>query len=489
MSRERLLYPLRVAVILIAASIIVYVAFSIFPITYSIYIAFTDANAKNIAPGPRLKELLESRDTIVKTLVDNKDIIISGSAKAYSTVSNIIVDLRDLRSHIVESTPETISVSKITSIKDSIDSKLLEVKSIVLSNETPLHLNPRIRTPLDRAMRVIDYNVWKPIESILLLRLVFTSEDLDMLRREVIPSIDYIIVSLDELQLALKSVGEDYDGFVEKAVSDIDREINELTLHFIGLDNFRKLFSDSRFPYSILKTILFTATSVPLKVIVGVMLAWVFSSEAIYGRRMLRALLLLPWAIPVLLSVTTWRILFTPERGFIPVYIKSYFGIDFNIYGNEWHAFILYNIVEMWLAYPFVMTVTMAAIASVPRELVEASLVDGASFIEVFRRIILPLIMRPVTFAAILTTGASLQVFMVPLLINNGGPAKTISLPGFTPATGYSNEMLILYGYNRAWLEQDYGLSASVFLVVVSILLVYAIAWYYLVYKRGPRYG
>jgi len=481
--RERLLYPLRVAFLLVAGSVLVYMFFTALPIAYSIYIAFTDATAKNIAPGPRLKELEETRRNITTVLESNRDTVVEGAMRSKILIEETIQLLEKLKASLSNATPQTLSLAFISRVRGDVDSRLLEVKHIV--KDSMLSLDPRIRDPLDVAFRSLDIRVWQPLDSILLYKVYVTEEDLVRVREEVIPSITYVEEQLAEVVKALQSIGEDYKGFIRSATRSLDVEIEELRLHFVGLDNFRRLFGDSRFPYSILKTVLFVTTSVPLKVAAGLVLALIFTSPLVYGRRLLRGLLLVPWALPVLLSVTTWRVMFTPERGQLWVTLKEVLGVNIDIYVNEWHAFAVYNLVEMWLAYPFVMTVTIAAIAGIPREYIEAAVVDGARGLEVFKSIVLPLILRPVAFAAILTTGASLQAFMVPLLINNGGPAKSLSLPGFPPATGYSNEMMVLYGYNRAWLDQDYGLSASAFLVVVAILLVYAIAWYYLLYRRG----
>jgi arabinogalactan oligomer/maltooligosaccharide transport system permease protein len=484
-ARERLLYPLKIAALLILGSLVVYISFSIFPIAYSVYIAFTDASAKNIAPGPRLYELREAKSRITEYLESRKDYIVGEAVKAKTLVDETITILDELSTTIASATPENISVAAINRMRGDVDGRLLEVKSIVVSESTKLYLDPSIVNPLDRALRTLDYRVWQPVDQLLLYKIHVTEEDLARLKETVLPAVNEAKILLGEASQSLELVGSNYKGFIGRAMGEIDRQIDELTLHFVGLENFRRLFDNPRFPYSLFKTLLFVVTSVPLKMIAGVTLAIIYTSPLILGRRFTRGLLLLPWAIPILLSVTTWRILFTPERGFLSSTIEGLLGYRVDIYVNEWHAFALYNIVEVWLAYPFVMTVTMAALASIPREYLEAALVDGARTFQTLRSVVLPLILRPLAFAAILTTGASLQAFMIPLLINNGGPAKSISLPGYTPTTGYSNEMMVLYGYNRAWLDQDYGLSAATFLVVVSILLVYAVAWYYLLYRRG----
>ncbi|MFN3268113.1 MAG: carbohydrate ABC transporter permease, partial [Zestosphaera sp.] len=86
-------------------------------------------------------------------------------------------------------------------------------------------------------------------------------------------------------------------------------------LMFIGLSNFIQLFSDPAFYYSLLKTLLFLATSVPLKILVGVGLAFLLSTPLIYGRKIMRGLLLTPWALPAILSVMIWRGVLDPRYG------------------------------------------------------------------------------------------------------------------------------------------------------------------------------
>ncbi len=251
----------------------------------------------------------------------------------------------------------------------------------------------------------------------------------------------------------------------------------ENPLRFIGLENFFKLFHDPGFYYSVYKTLLFVATSVPLKLAVGVMLAFLFTSPYIVGRRVMRGLLLAPWALPVVMSIMVWRGLFDPQSGPLALLFSYIVGKDFTIYRHEWDAFIAYNIVEMWLAYPFIMTVTLGAITGVPREVIEASLIDGASWWARFRYIILPQISRPLWFATILTSGASFQAFLVPMLLNDGGPTEIVST-FVGKAFVRVNDMLMLFGYHRAFMDGEYGYAAAFYLIVVAILGVYMYVWF-----------
>ncbi|MEM2579535.1 MAG: sugar ABC transporter permease, partial [Desulfurococcaceae archaeon] len=202
-----------------------------------------------------------------------------------------------------------------------------------------------------------------------------------------------------------------------------------------------------------------------------VLLAILYSSPMIYGRRIWRTMLLIPWAIPILLAGSSWKIMFLPGRG--PLSIMT--GLDYNNY--EWHAFLIYNLFEAWLAYPFVMTVTMGALAGVSKDLIEASYIDGAGAWFRLRKVLFPQIAGPVIFASILTTGASLQAFMVPLLINGGGPTQTISIPWVGSRVGNVNEMMVLFGYNRAYRDKNYGYAAAAYIIVILILMAYIVLW------------
>jgi arabinogalactan oligomer/maltooligosaccharide transport system permease protein len=484
MSKRLEVYPKKVALLLVSISLFLYLFFLIWPISYSVFIAFTNANAINIASDPKINELKSKLQNLESYLTKNKEFIISKASEAENYLNATKLELNLLYNYINNATSKSFSITKFDNYKQNINSNLTNAINIIISNNTNLYYYTDLRNNLDIVFNQIQ-KVWSDIDNVIGFKLTYTDEDLNKIKGIInnnqanIQS--YLTKSIDDL----RDIRSNYDNFIKIATADILNQIDSISLKFVGMDNFYTLFKDSRFPYSIFKTLLFILTSVPLKISVGLLLAFIFSSTMIYGRKVMRALLLIPWALPVLLSITTWRMLFVPGQGFYAQIFSGISNYDFNIYLHEWDAFLVYNLVETWLAYPFVMTVTMGAIASVPKEYIEAAYIDGGNVFTRFRKIMLPLISRPVLFAAILTTGASIQAFMVPLLINNGGPTALLSFLNFPTALGNTNEVIILYGYNRAWLDQQYGLSTASFLIAVLILLVFAIIWFYFVYKRS----
>ena len=479
------LYPKKIALILIIPSLAIYLFFMIWPIVYSIYIAFTDASALNIAPSPdKIQDLKNAKACVLQTY-EAKEEIGSKAHEAYVRLKHardrLELIYEDLMNKLKAN--ETIQTSYIASLLDdvveaenNISIATEYIKGLFQCNTTYTILDPYISQNLSSALDEFGYRVKSPLQE---MALSLFTEEVDKAKvRSVVVSLNSTITKLDLVLISIQDIGEDFEGFLDRVLKSIDYELYRLELHFVGLKNLDEILHDSRFIYSIYKTLLFVVTSVPLKVSVGVFLAFFFSTPMIYGRKAWRALLLTPWAIPILLSVTTWRILFTPGQGPLAKALDPFVpGGSFSITGNEWHAFFVYNIVEMWLAYPFIMTVTMGAIASIPRELIEAAYIDGASVWLRFRKIMLPQVIRPILFATVLTTGASLQAFMVPLLINGGGPEGMIRIPGLDPRMGNKNEFMVLFGYNRAYIDKEYGYAAAAYLILVVFLAIYILLW------------
>jgi len=242
----------------------------------------------------------------------------------------------------------------------------------------------------------------------------------------------------------------------------------------IGLENFRKIFfhPNTKFYYSLGRTALFVIISVPLKVTFGIALAVLLNSAIIRGRAIFRSLLILPWTLPAVLSILMWRGLFNMDFGAINKILMSIGFPAINWLNDTMNAFIAYNIVEVWLAYPFMMTVILAALQSIPPELYDSAQIDGAGRLQRLRYVTLPLIFRPLWFATILTSNASFQAFLVPYLLNGGGPART-------------NEFVILFGYKEAFQIGEFGYAAA-FMVIISLVIM---AFMFIGMKAGRMTG
>lgn len=227
---------------------------------------------------------------------------------------------------------------------------------------------------------------------------------------------------------------------------------------FIGLENYRALILGGGLFYPLVRTVLFMLTSIPLKVLAGLLLAFLFNSSLLKAKRILYLLILLPWAAPWFFLVLIWRGMLNQDFGAINQ-ILSFFSLPHvNWLNDTLNAFLAYNIVEVYMAYPFMMSVIFGAMQSVPSDLYESASMDGASSMSKFRYVTLPLIKKSLFWATIMTSIASYLIFGVPFLLNRGGPARL-------------NEFLLVYGYKEAFDLGLYGYAAA-FMVLVFILLI-----------------
>ncbi|MFC6784563.1 carbohydrate ABC transporter permease [Halobaculum halobium] len=238
---------------------------------------------------------------------------------------------------------------------------------------------------------------------------------------------------------------------------------------FVGLENYVAVLTDGTFWNSLGTTWLFVATSLVLKIGLGLGVALVVTNERVRGARFMRSLLIVPMGLPAIFTITIWRGIFTSAQFGLANQLLSWLGAGTVAWLNErWPAFIAYNITEMWLAYPFMVIITVSALQDVPKELHEAAMVDGAGYFSRFFHVTLPSVKRPVLFASILTAAASFQQFLIPYAFNRGGPARL-------------NELVIVYGYREAFQFSEYGQGAAIMLVAV----VFIGAFMWLNVKKG----
>ncbi|MEM4732836.1 MAG: sugar ABC transporter permease [Desulfurococcaceae archaeon] len=473
---RKVLFPTRIALLLFVPSLILYLFFNTWPMIFSIGIAFTNADRFNISPDPQRIEDLRNAISCAETLKVNETLkqrVVELLDPAVARLDRVARDLEQIKAMLEEGVePQDIPLLYFESAYRSARglARLREDFGLFFDCTTYGYLTRQ---------EIVPGTVLRSIDSLITLTATLVQVYQTMSRDDLYERVSTGVRIASELRDYLFKLESDYEGFLDDFILDTRRNLESLELRFIGLENFVKLFSDPRFYNSIFKTLLFVATSVPLKVSFGVLLALFYSSTLLYGRKIMRTLLLVPWAIPFLLSALTWRFLFLPN-GVLGQLMKL------NVNVNEWDAFLVYNLFETWLAYPFIMTITQGALRGVSKDIIEAAYIDGASLWMRLRKVVFPQIARPVLVATVLTTGASLQVFLVPLVINGAGPHGEVCVQHVGCTPGLKNEMLIVFGYNRVMRADEgfYGYAASIYIVVLALVLVYVFAWFKLM-KRA----
>jgi multiple sugar transport system permease protein len=199
---------------------------------------------------------------------------------------------------------------------------------------------------------------------------------------------------------------------------------------FVGLDNYSAALGSSEFWDAMITTLVFTAASVGLELAIGLGMALVMH-QAFRGRALLRAVVLVPWAILTVVTAITWRTIFEPELGFVNTMLEtlSLPGADVVWLGERGYALGVMILADVWKTAPFMALLILAGLQGIPDELHDAAKVDGASTWQRFRRITLPLLVPAITVALIFRTLDAMRVFDLPYVLTKGANGtETLSL-------------------------------------------------------------
>lgn len=248
--------------------------------------------------------------------------------------------------------------------------------------------------------------------------------------------------------------------------------------NFIGLGNFERVFSDPRLSSAFLGvfswTFIFAFVSVVLCFVVGLTLALVFNDQRLPLKGVFRTLAILPYTVPGFISALVWVGLLNPTFGPINSFLRSSFGIDPQWFADGTLAKIAIFIVNTWLGYPYMLIVTLGALQSIPSDLYEAAEIDGASAFQRFRRITFPLLLVAISPLLIGSFAFNFNNFTLIELVTEGGPA----VPGATTPAGQT-DILISYSFRLAFASgrgNNYAFAAAIgvfiFLIVATITLV-----------------
>lgn len=228
----------------------------------------------------------------------------------------------------------------------------------------------------------------------------------------------------------------------------------------VGFQNFQRILIGSA-QGELLGVISWTAvwaiSSTFLSFLIGIILALLLTNKNIWERNFYRVILILPWALPSTITVLTWKGLLNSSFGPVNHLLSS-----FNIAAIPWlidpnMARITCLMVNIWIAFPFMMVTCLGALQSIPDELYDAAKVDGANSWQSFWKITLPLLNSATLPLIVSSFAMQFGNFGVIFLLTEGGPfLKTSTLAG-------STDLLSTYMYKMAFSSAnfDYGMAAA----------------------------
>ncbi len=241
----------------------------------------------------------------------------------------------------------------------------------------------------------------------------------------------------------------------------------QLTAEFSGLTNYARLLGDSRFWQSLWNTSVFTAFSITLELLIGLVFALILN-QTFRGRGLVRTVALIPWALPTAVMGLAWAWIFNDQFGVVnDILIRLGFIQDrITWLGEPTRAMLALIFADVWKTTPFIAILLLAGLQSIPGDLYEAHAIDGASPWQSFRQITLPLIAPQILIALLFRFAQSFGIFDLVQVMTGGGPAgatETVSI--------------YIYATVRRYLDFGYGAALVVVTFLILIVAVLLTAW------------
>jgi ABC-type sugar transport system permease subunit len=236
---------------------------------------------------------------------------------------------------------------------------------------------------------------------------------------------------------------------------------------FVGLANYEGLLGDESFWNAWRHTVEFTVVSTLLETVLGLLMALLLYEQFV-GRSLVRAAMLVPWAMPTVVTSKMFGWLFDGQHGLINYLLKSLGLINGNInwYGSVDHALQTIIIADVWKTTPFMALLLLAGLQTVPRSLIEAASMDGASPWRIFWYVRLPLLVPTLLIAGMFRALDAFRIFDLVYVLTGGGPAdSTETLSTLSYKVLFST---LQFGYGSA-------LSTAMFITETIIALGFGV--------------
>ena len=237
---------------------------------------------------------------------------------------------------------------------------------------------------------------------------------------------------------------------------------------FVGLDNYAAMVADPKFWNAWRNTLVFTVSSTALETVLGLLMALILF-ETFGGRGWVRASMLIPWAIPTVVTSKMFAWMFDGQNGIVNYLLRKVGLISGNInwYGSADHALMTIVIADVWKTTPFMALLLLSGLQTIPSSLGEAARIDGASEYQYFWRIRLSLLAPTLLIAALFRALDAFRIFDLVYVLTGGGPAD-------------ATEVLSTLTYKTLFSALQFGpgsaLSSAIFFTEMLIALCFGMA-------------
>jgi ABC-type sugar transport system permease subunit len=231
--------------------------------------------------------------------------------------------------------------------------------------------------------------------------------------------------------------------------------------HFVGLQNYAKVFSDGLFWTGLKNSFYYTVLVIPTVIVLGLGLSGLLN-RPIRFRPFFSLLLIVPTVASTVAAAVVWDYLLQTDGGLFNNILVALGQDPVNWLGTPSLVMLIFVALEVWRGVGFYTMLFLAAMQSIPKHLYDAAAIDGATGLQAFRVVTLPLMRPAIVFATVMATIWNLQLFDSPYVMTKGGP-------------GYASMTVVLYIYQMAFKYDSMGLAATMAFALLVIIMVLAL--------------
>lgn len=231
-------------------------------------------------------------------------------------------------------------------------------------------------------------------------------------------------------------------------------------LKFVGMANYKTVFSDSDAMYALGRTLLVTVINVPLGTIIGLLLALLLNRK-VRGVGVFRTIFYLPSIIPAISAIMIWKFLFSTSDGILNAILGFFHLPEINWLGYGWATPSLI-LMLLWGAGGGIL-INLAGLKGIPTDLYEAASIDGASAFQSFRAITVPMMTPVIFFNVIMGIIGSLQIYLQPILLSGTGLLNTPIRP---------NYLYVVHAFQQIFAFQRYAYGMALLWILFVVILI-----------------
>ncbi|RKP53010.1 sugar ABC transporter permease [Cohnella endophytica] len=243
-------------------------------------------------------------------------------------------------------------------------------------------------------------------------------------------------------------------------------------LDWVGFANFKALFTESVWSKSLLAvvawTVVWTLVATTLQISLAFFLAVLVNDSRVKFKRIIRTVLILPWAVPSFMTVLVFTAMFNDTFGAINRDIFSHFGLSIPWLSDPTWARIAIIMIQIWLGFPYVFTLITGVLQSISKDWYEAADVDGGTRWKKFRYITMPHVLYATAPLLIMQYSYNFNNFNIIYLFNKGGPPVSGQNSGAT-------DILISWVYSLTFKENNYKMAAAVSIIMGIVVAAFAL--------------